>query len=339
MTQRAEVINSPAYVSLAKTDSGIYRTFEGTVVPRSYTLTAGNLIPPASPAALDALGTTGISRSIPTNPLSGMGQFLGEVRQLPKAPDFHRWRKTAGDFKQMARKGADDYLNVEFGWAPFVSEISDFLGVVISAEKHINQFERDSGRNIRRRRVVYQDESTSVTPLGNSYGVPSVSTQIYSKPGVLTASTTTSRKVWFSGAFTYYLPPSGLKRKAALANKLYGLRVTPSLLWELAPWSWAADWVSNIGDVVNNWSAFQNDGLVMRWGYVMETIAEVTTYSLTGAAMKGHGGIDCSQTVRRITKSRAIATPYGFGLSPEAFSPRQWAILAALGINLGSRLR
>jgi hypothetical protein len=35
------------------------------------------------------------------------------------------------------------------------------------------------------------------------------------------------------------------------------------------------------------------------------------------------------------TKSRAQASPFGFGLTPGAFTPQQWAILAALGMSQG----
>jgi len=37
-------------------------------------------------------------------------------------------------------------------------------------------------------------------------------------------------------------------------------------------------------------------------------------------------------------KKRVKATPYGFGLDTDAFTPRQWAILGSLGISRGSRL-
>jgi hypothetical protein len=33
------------------------------------------------------------------------------------------------------------------------------------------------------------------------------------------------------------------------------------------------------------------------------------------------------------TKIRYPATPYGFGIAEDGLSPKQWSILAALGIN------
>jgi len=42
---------------------------------------------------------------------------------------------------------------------------------------------------------------------------------------------------------------------------------------------------------------------------------------------------------RRITsvKQRSVATPFGFGLDPGAFSPKQWSIIAALGFSKAPR--
>lgn len=39
------------------------------------------------------------------------------------------------------------------------------------------------------------------------------------------------------------------------------------------------------------------------------------------------------ETIEVSRKVRRAASPYGFGLNAEAFSPKQWAILAALGLT------
>jgi len=120
--------------------------------------------------------------------------------------------------------------------------------------------------------------------------------------------------------------------------KLWGLRISPELLWELTPWSWAADWVGNVGEVIHNLSAFSNDKLVLRWGYIMFKYTCRDTYLLEGVRLKGMPSGPVSQTFVTQVKKRNRATPYGFGLDPAAFTTRQWAILGALGISRGTRM-
>jgi len=82
-------------------------------------------------------------------------------------------------------------------------------------------------------------------------------------------------KKWFEGCFTYGLPSSSDNWRKALgfgsdADQLFGIALSPSILWELTPWSWAVDWFSNAGQVINNVTNFGLAGLVLRYGYIME---------------------------------------------------------------------
>jgi hypothetical protein len=126
-------------------------------------------------------------------------------------------------------------------------------------------------------------------------------------------------------------------RGEQVANQLLGSRITPETLWNLTPWSWLVDWVFNIGDVLSNLSAFSNDGLVMRRGYVMRHENLTHDYTLTGIRfMNGYNPGMIYQRFSTETKIRRSASPYGFSASWPDFSPRQLAILAALGITRGN---
>lgn len=317
------------------------------------TRSAVNFETASSNSQLNAYGATGIARALPTNPLSGMGQFLGELRDLPKIPDIRNWQTRARNFKNLGRRAnhasnaaqaASEYLNVQFGWVPFINDLRSAIDVTRHASKHVRQYARDSGRTVRRGSTVFSDSSTTTSLVTNSWGgAPAFDNTHIASLGKLYKTVTTSTHIYFRGAFTYYLPtdegPLGkLLYYEALANKLYGLRLTPDLLWKLAPWSWAADWIGNIGDNVRNWSAFQNDGLVMRYGYLMEEKSVITSYAGTGLILKNGENVSLTQTYRSSTKSRIQATPYGFGLNPSSFSAKQWSIIAALGISRGPRL-
>ena len=89
---------------------------------------------------------------------------------------------------------------------------------------------------------------------------------------------------------------------------------------------------------MKNLTAFSNDSLVMRWGYIMCKYTCRDTYLLEGVRLKGMPSGPVSQTFVTQVKKRNRATPYGFGLDPATFTTRQWAILGALGISRGTRM-
>jgi len=341
-TQKVEWQASPSYANVRSAGFTSYE-YVGSIFAKNYTPNpAFDTLPNVkSDFVMSGYGTTGISRALPTNPLSGMGQFIGELRDLPRVP-FKDFKKKSAGFKSLARNGSDEYLNVVFGWVPFVSDVRDFAKVTANSSKLAANFSRNSGKDVRRRSTVFRDSSTTVLDLGVWYGSPALPLAVVSKPGKLTLTTLTETEIYFSGAFTYYLPSgddfvSKMKRYESLANHLYGTRLSPDLLWKLAPWSWAADWVSNAGDIVRNWSAFANDGLVMHYGYVMAETTITETWS--GQDMQLINGAIIGASERRITsvKQRSVATPFGFGLDPGAFSPKQWSIIAALGFSKAPR--
>jgi hypothetical protein len=157
--------------------------------------------------------------------------------------------------------------------------------------------------------------------------------------GVCMRTRTEFRRQWFSGAFTYYLPSGydsriGMERGALLAQKVFGLELTPEVLWNIAPWSWAVDWVSNVGDVISNLSDWLTDGLVLQYGYIMEQSFVQDTYSWEGpTGFKSAAVRPATVVLTTEVKKRRQASPFGFGTSWSSFTPRQFAIAAALGLG------
>lgn len=293
---------------------------------------------PSSNSQLDALGTTAIARVLPTNPLSQLTNALIEVRRdgMPDLPGIHALKGRT----LKAKNAGSEYLNVEFGWKPLVSDIEKCLYTIKNFHQILDQYRRDSGKLIRRRYdfdeivVTNTTESVGFQPICGRNIVHSQFVKSVSGPTLKTVKET--KKRWFEGVFKFYLPPYGsLAESEALANKLWGTRLTPELVWNAAPWSWLADWFTNSGDLIHNISAFQHDGLVMPWGYMMETCERTITYVCPGLQFWAYPGLkgDAVQSFKGITKRRRVATPYGFGLTFEGFSSRQLAILAALGLS------
>lgn len=290
-----------------------------------------------------ARGTKFISQTIPTNPVAGVATFLGELREgLPKIPGRAVW--SAQGIHDLSRKAGSEYLNVQFGLLPMVGDVVKMARAVKSSEKIISQYVRDSGRHIRRRASLPTVTTTEITDLGTAVTSPSLHSTLYSAGpvGKQTRTRVTTVKWSFSACYSYYLNPGEnalgrFARSEQIANKLLGTRLTPEVLWELTPWSWAADYVGNIGDVLTNVSALMGDSLVIRWAYVMCEERVTDTYTTTGVSLKGGPSGPFSQTFETVRKRRRQATPYGFGLDPDAFTARQWAIIGALGISKGPR--
>lgn len=289
-------------------------------------------------------GTTAIARSLPTNPVASAAQFLGELRErLPSVPGS----RLIGTQGTPAAKLADEYLNIEFGLKPMLNDLKKFQKAIRSQNEVLSQLRRDSGRLVRRRyafplEVEVIESDLGTRPPSSGQGLNTYLYENQDPNGRLKRVRTISRQFTFSGAFTYYYNDGQtvfdkLVRAEQASNKLFGVRVSPELIWELAPWSWAADWVSNTGDVLHNLSAFSRDGLVMVYGYMMchEIISD--QYTLSGVKLRGLSDRTLIQTFTSEVKRRIRATPYGFGLDPASFSSRQWAILAALGISRASR--
>jgi len=298
-------------------------------------------VPASSIMELDAFGATAISRCAPTNPHAQILTSIGELYRdgLPSAVGI----KTIRD-----RDPGSEFLNYQFGIAPLVSDLKDLHRSLTESERILKRYLRDSGRLVRRRYEQPESvETFTSTVVGSAnIGRPSVVGPLYagSTSGAtrVATRTETSRR-WFSGAFTYHAAiPDGLLNNMRLRiqeyNQLLGILPTPAVLWNLTPWSWAFDWVANMGDVLNNISMFQSDGLVLAYGYVMEHKTTTREYHLYGYSMSNAGAVNEVQRFTSEVKFRRRATPYGFGLKLEDFTNRQWAILIALGLSQGKGL-
>lgn len=285
---------------------------------------------------LNGLGTTAISRCAPTKPLVDGAVAIAElVREgIPHAPGESLLNETK-KLKRLSKNVGDEYLNVEFGWKPMVNDLMSFVASVDETEKHLQQLERNSGRTVRRKYNFPESVSSSESTTSHA-GYPTT-TNMSNGVGTRKLVTKTEVSTWFEGAFMYHFDLSGsdsrsqIRNAATKARHLYGLKLTPDVLWNLTPWSWAADWVGNIGDVMTNVSLFSTDGLVMPYGYIMRTSKVSRTYTLVTTAF----GKPYTSEIEYFweQKCRLPATPFGFGLSFDGFSSRQLAIIAALGLT------
>lgn len=292
---------------------------------------------PDSDAAMRTKGTTAIARSIPTNPAVSGLVILRETKSdgLPSMPGMASWEKRLKDL----RSAGDEFLNVEFGWMPLLSDIHSFCHMVKDHTKIINDLKKGSGQTTRVGYHFPTDTSTTnwagtcFLYRGDNSGVSSVVPATY--------IATQTKKSWFKGAFRYHLPVSdnGLDKMnlySSYADKLLGLKPTPANLWASSPWTWGLDWFANYGDVLTNISQLGQNGLALFYGYMMTSVRTEETISVPQdlaptAAFGGHTA--GSRTRVREFKKRIPADPYGFGVSESSLSGTQKAILGALGLT------
>jgi hypothetical protein len=292
---------------------------------------------PSSKATLAAFGRKAIAAVNPTNSSFDGATFLGELREgLPKAIGLS---STGRGRTLSARNAGSEYLNVEFGWRPLISDINDFMYTANNSEKIWQQYKRNCGKLVKRSYSAPDVHTTTITPQNpDTLLRPTLQTGCYTGTGTKTANLTveTTRKMWFEGVFKYWLPESAIGQKLSKWNKLWGIRPDPSTLWELAPWSWAADWVGDTGVLMNNLSAFSTDSLVMPWAFVMETSSTKHTWEVQFTniyrSYPGQTHI-IRQSLETVTKRRIMASPYGFQLTWDTMSPRQIAIAGSVGLT------
>jgi len=310
----------------------------------------------SSEGHLMSLGSTAISHVIPTNPIADLPQGVAELFRegLPRVPGMNM----AIGRKVTASMLADNYLNYQFAVRPLLRDMRAFADASFRAEQLINDYAARANRKIRRRyeftpdittyerlNVVHPTGGVHLAGVGTEVGIKDrFSITVGGKVGTRDDRGSCVKRQWFSGCFTYHLPNAGhdfssrLAREEAEMRRLYG-GISVDTAWNLIPFSWAADWITNAGDVIHNTAAFARDGLVMPYGYIMEQINARMFRTVRGAKVgtllpqyTNLPGV-ISTTLNASYKRRRRATPYGFGLLESDFTTRQWAILVALGIK------
>lgn len=283
------------------------------------------------------LGATAMSRTRPTKSSVDFSTTIGELRQegIPHLVGLEALRAKS----KFLKTSGSEYLNVEFGWKPLISDLLKFGRAVKNSTKIINQFRKGSDQKIRRR-YNFPQAFTSGQVFGSFIMRPyylldqmPTGVKIYEE----------SNMTWFSGAFKYHVPlgddlPSKLARYEQEANKLFATRLTPEVVWNLQPWSWAVDWFSNTGDVLSNISAMGNDGMVMQYGYVMNKhMTRITLQTDPFYYARTGKWLQCGLTKEILTERRLGASPYGFFVNIPGLTARQDAIVVALGIAKSQR--
>lgn len=290
--------------------------------------------------SLDALGATGWSKFKPAKPIADVGVMLGESRELPRqfkelVKDLKRLRFHPSKTVRNMSFWSNQHLAVQFGWLPLMHDLEKCYNAITRSDSWLKRVRKYNGQWEHRGGTVAQGSgqhiagSASLLPSPSGYSTP---------PEGLTPGTiyvTWGYRVWFSAWFKYYIRDfASLGTQARLRARIWGLTNTPTIVWNLLPWSWLVDWFSNLGDNIDNLVPI--DGLVAKMPCVMRHcwtnyfVRASQRYKEPNGSFITHTGTNTKEVV---TKSRGIASPFGFGLTWDEFTPRQLSILAALGVQ------
>jgi hypothetical protein len=294
-------------------------------------------------------------------PKFGEVELLRSVAELKDLPDSLRTTvKSAKDlYVEMGgeintpfmtpKAVSQDFLNHVFGWAPTVGDVISTVSAYQNAQKTYDRLERNNGRYGKVHRRVVDSEnvdliSTTYTPLV----FPALSGQLL-QPRLFEGHTCTGytrhysvrlEEAWFEGSFMYYLPafdrksPSsdGMIGRLMRLSRTYGFRISPVTVYQLTPWSWLADYFSNLGSVVSNLSSIGLDAVVNKYAFMMRHLTEKRRNDTTVFFRDGQNASGSWDQVIE-SKQRERAIPFGFDISMADLSAMQLAILATLGIS------
>lgn len=298
----------------------------------------GSSIEPKAPASTaDAFAYQSWGRLAPTTEVFDLAQFVGELREgLPGiVPSLLKGKSSF--FKDLG----SDYLNIEFGWKPFLSDLQDAARALLSAQESIT---RPFGPVHRTRESEPFSSTESLSgPLGITCGgIPQawLSADDLQKiePGYTAqpagfenfqCDTTVfvERKSWFEANW-FALPKIGYDPQNFVSrlDSLMDSKITPAVLWELAPWSWLVDWGLRIGDALQTAERLADDRVHAQYAYGME-LTRVRRHIKART-----NGLSAASLYER--KERVRANPYGFVVGGVAsLNSWQQSILLALGLT------
>lgn len=282
-------------------------------------------------------------------PIARLGRMNVEVPKIPlkeiaelmlRAPGKHQVRE------YISRAGGE-YLNIMFGWNPTIRDLEDLFYAVKESKRLLDNFAKRYEKQYRFRTKPEETRSSfSFTTSSDLPSTPPINSFFWSNLGTgkVSISGNLTQTRWASGAWLFHKYTDGglsdqLNEWVNIVDYLYGLKPSLDTAWELTPFSWLVDWKTNIGHVLTNISNIGADGLALQFGYAMshyEITADVSIPTVRLAGRPDLGPLRAK--FEYSSKSRIRATPYGFGITPDSFTSKQWSILSALGLSFADKI-
>nr|QDH91527.1 MAG: hypothetical protein H2RhizoLitter491068_000001 [Leviviridae sp.] len=245
---------------------------------------------------------------------------------------------------------AEHFINHNFGWVPFLGDIGDFAATYVDADAIIRRITAENGKWIRKKVKVSKDDRNEVlvdetAPHSSiSYGIPcfpyAFPADFFLSPPSWTVTESEKLSITAAGEFRFYRPEfdsslpdySSAWNQVTRAMKIYGAEVNPYHIWQATPWSWLADWVSNLGAHIQRLQDSIEDQVAAAYFFITSHKSVVRTMTIRLPFVTGLVSLSFERSY--FSRQRVSAdSPYGFRLSWDDLSPKRIAILGAIGIT------
>lgn len=312
----------------------------------------------------NSLATNAIQQVSPFKAVGGIfatlaelarGDIPGILTDLRRHFDAINMMKASG-IKSASQALGSEYLNNVFGWTPIIKDVQAAITVLTAIDSLL--FPEDSTRRTHRSTIrSISFNKTGDPSLGNwpplaAGTAGSAETVDFSRThtglgfgnwiGQADLGISQTESLWVSARFATGMTPSTTNNSHLdRAIDLLGLKITPSLIWELTPWSWLIDWFLNIGTVIENLSNLGLSNTILNYAYATYRRESLHTVSVDPAQLiterVGNQYTGSRQFMLKVDqKVRIAASPFGFGIAGSSLGANQLAILTALGL---ARLR
>lgn len=264
---------------------------------------------------------------------------LSRLDQITRTRDrLSRWqlvpegRKVAKDKLSLAKEIASSNLAIQFGWQPMVNDIVEMLTLGEAIEKRRREIERlQSGGGLKRRVVLQRTKEDFTRPLyvisESLFG--SINLNVRIERSVRRWGT-----VRWKPIYTNFATPTDTELWQTLRGITLG--ATPSLLWELLPWSWLADYFTNVGSYL---SSLQNDFGARAHNVCIMTHTQTVTHVPGVSWTYGtQGGLSLKRGEHVYErKQRAVGLVPSISAQMPFLTARQVSILSSIVMTRGNR--
>lgn len=274
------------------------------------------------------------------------------IRQLTK-----KQRSANRSFAELMKGIAGQHLNYSFGMKPFVKDIVGLYSTFISVERKLNQLVEGVGKTHTSHYSEKIDDQywssqfAHCQPTDTTWFVE----RDWTATGTYKVACTMKYKYTLVDAFgnPINLKDKNLLRMGAYLDSL-GVRLDPSILWDLVPFSFVVDWFLSVGDWLESFSRNNLNSVIeildccysvketsVTRGTTIGRCARYQRYGLDGTVTDPIRGSAMFQvTDVRYTRDRFVPRSswlHGEDLQPDTGSVSQWLLGASLLIVNGGR--
>jgi hypothetical protein len=168
--------------------------------------------------------------------------FLYEFREIKRLFDI--WSKKRARIKNLANA----HLNYSFGWAPLISDTESLLALMVDFNQKWNQLVENANKPLTRHYSRTLDPGYTNPPWEANLG-----TSCWKYECIDVHEET---KYHATAQYTYSIPTQWRNVPARFVAMMdaYGLNLNPAIIWNAIPYSFALDWITNLGSWLNTWT-------------------------------------------------------------------------------------